>query len=96
VPPSEHRQGDVNCDTNVTSVDSLGILRFVAGLPPLAQHEPCPDIGTGAGGFFGDVDCKNLVNSVDALAVLRFVAQLSPLAQQEPCTDIGGTPATGT
>jgi hypothetical protein len=95
-PPVQHRQGDINCDTNVTSVDSLGILRFVAGLPALAQQEPCPDIGTGSGGFFGDVDCKNLVNSVDSLGVLRFVAGPSPLAQQEPCTDIGDTPATGT
>jgi hypothetical protein len=71
-------------------------LRFVAVLSPLAQQEPCPDIGTGAGGLFGDVDCKNLVNSVDALGILRFVALLSALAQQEPCTDIGGKPATGT
>lgn len=95
-PPSQNRQGDINCDTNITSVDSLGILRFVAGLSPLIQQEPCPDIGTGDPGFFGDVDCKNLVTSVDALGVLRFVAGMSPLAQQEPCTDIGDTPATGT
>jgi len=77
-------------------VDSLAILRNVAQLSPLVQQEPCPDIGTGAGGLFGDVDCKNLVNSVDALGILRFVALLSALAQQEPCTDIGGKPATGT
>jgi hypothetical protein len=77
-------------------VDSLGILRFVAGLSPLIQQEPCPDIGTGDPGFFGDVDCKNLVTSVDSLGILRFVAGLSPLGQQEPCTDIGEAPATGT
>ena len=94
--PSALVQGDVNCDTNVTSVDSLGILRFVAGLPPLSQHEPCPDIGTGNGEFFGDVDCKNLINSVDALGILRFVAGLPALGQQEPCADIGNSPATGT
>jgi hypothetical protein len=94
--PPPYIQGDINCDTDVTSVDALGILRFVAGLPQLLQQEPCPDIGTGTGGFFGDVDCKNLVNSVDALGILRSVAHLPPLAQGEPCTDIGDTPATGT
>ena len=37
-------QGDVDCDDDVDSVDSLKILRFVAGLP-FGQTEPCPDIG---------------------------------------------------
>ena len=89
----------MDCSTDgdgVTSVDSLGVLRFVAGMSPLVQQEPCPDVGTGAGGFFGDVDCKNLVNAVDSLGILRFVALLSPLAQTEPCTDVGDTQATGT
>jgi CSLREA domain-containing protein len=89
-------QGDVNCDGNVTSIDALGILRFVAHLSPLAQQDPCPDIGANSGGVFGDIDCKEGVTSVDALGILRFVALLDPLAQQEPCTDIGDTPATGT
>ena len=37
--------GDVDCDNNVTVVDALKILRFLAGLP-VVQNEPCPDIGT--------------------------------------------------
>lgn len=32
------------CDNGaVTAADALGILRYVAGLPPISQHEPCPD-----------------------------------------------------
>ncbi len=35
------------CDNGaVTAVYALGILRYVAGLPPASQHEPCPDAGT--------------------------------------------------
>ena len=38
-------QGDVDCGTNVTPVDSLKVLRHDAGLS-VQQDEPCPDIGT--------------------------------------------------
>ena len=38
-------QGDVDCNGNVTSVDALKELRFVAQLA-YTQNEPCPDIGT--------------------------------------------------
>jgi hypothetical protein len=37
--------GDVQCDEDIDSVDSLGILRHVAALPPLQQQDPCADIG---------------------------------------------------
>lgn len=80
--------GDMDCDGDVDAVDALAILRFVAGLPPLAQTEPCDDVGS-AGAAFGDLDCDGDVDAVDALAVLGFVAGLSPLAQTEPCPDVG-------
>jgi len=35
----------VDCKNLVNSVDSLGILRDVALLSPLAQQEPCTDVG---------------------------------------------------
>jgi hypothetical protein len=38
--------GDVDCDGDIDSVDALAILRFVAGLDPLAQTEPCTDVGS--------------------------------------------------
>ena len=38
-------QGDVDCGSNVTPVDSLKVLRHDAGLS-VQQAEPCPDIGT--------------------------------------------------
>jgi len=39
------KQGDVNCDNAVSSVDALLVLRFGAGLG-VNQNDPCPDIGT--------------------------------------------------
>jgi hypothetical protein len=85
------KQGDVNCDNSVNSIDSLLILRHVAGLS-VNQNQPCPGIGTvlTLAGVFGDVDCTGVVNSIDALKVLRAAAGLS-VQQNEPppCTDIG-------
>ena len=45
--PEEIIQGDVDCDGDVDPVDSLKELRHDAGLP-VAQNDPCPDIGTTA------------------------------------------------
>jgi hypothetical protein len=43
--------GDVDCSGEVTSVDALKILRFVADLPyTQTEPPPCPDIGTPEGG----------------------------------------------
>ena len=60
-------QGDVDCDTAVSSVDSLQILRSVAQLPVTAD---CMDAAA-------DVDCDDSIDSVDSLRILRYVAQLS-------------------
>jgi hypothetical protein len=71
-------QGDVTCDSSVNSVDSLQILRDVAGL------------GTTAGCLAGagDVNCDGAVNSVDALRILRYVAGLSNTTS-DGCTPVG-------
>ena len=71
-------QGDVTCDSNVNSVDSLQILRSVAGL---STNAPC--MATAA-----DVNCDSAVNSVDSLRILRFVAGL-PNSTPDGCTSIG-------
>ena len=81
------KQGDVNCDSSVNSVDALLVLRFAAGLS-VQQNEPCPDVGTVISQVIGDVDCNGIVNSVDALKILRSAASLS-VSQTEPCTDVG-------
>ncbi len=82
--------GDIRCDGEVDATDSLGILREVAGLPQIAQTEPCPDLGVNvAGRIFGDVLCNGGIDSVDALAVLRFVAGLSPLPKGAGCPAVG-------
>ncbi len=77
-------QGDVDCDTAVSSVDALAVLRFVAHLS-VNQQDGCPTVGGGVNGhLFGDVDCTGDVSSVDALGILRFVADLT-VAQQPGC-----------
>ena len=85
------KQGDVDCNSSVSSVDALLVLRFSVGLG-LNQSEPCPDLGTAPAlaGVFGDVDCTGVVNTVDALKILRFTAGLA-VAQNEPppCIDLG-------
>lgn len=79
--------GDVDCDGDVDSVDSLKELRFVAGLT-VSQTEPCPDIGSELTIVFGDLDCGGDVDSVDSLKALLHIAGLS-VSQTEPCPDIG-------
>ena len=85
------QQGDVDCDGSAGSVDSLKILRYVAGLG-VTHNNPCPEIGDDIGGdapaLWGDLDCNGVVNSVDALKGLRFLAAL-PVVQNEPCWDLG-------
>ena len=80
--------GDVDCDLDVDSVDSLKELQHVAGLA-VSQTEPCPDIGSEVASLFGDVDCDNDIDAIDSLTILRFLAGL-PVSQREPCPDIGG------
>ena len=77
----------MDCNGEVSSVDSLKELRFVVDLP-YAHDEPCPNIGEEVASFWGDVDCSGSVTSVDALKILRHVALLS-VSQTEPCPDIG-------
>ena len=72
------KQGNVNCDDEVTAVDALFILRAVAQIPPPAE---CLDLA-------GDVNCDGAKTAVDALGVLRFVAGL-PVNQNEPCANVG-------
>ena len=72
------KKGNVNCDGAVNSVDSLMILRSVAGLPVTAD---CLDA-------VGDVDCDGDKDSVDALKILRYVAGL-PVSQPQGCSVIG-------
>ena len=80
-------QGNVDCDTDVDSVDGLKVQRHVAGLP-VSQQPGCPAIGSEVASFFGDVDCDNDIDAVDALGILRFVVVL-PVNQLEPCPGIG-------
>ncbi len=77
----------MNCDGAVTATDSLAILRYVAALPPLVQHEPCTDVGAGHP-LMGDVNCDGAVTAVDSLFILRHVAGL-------PVNLPGGCPPVG-
>ncbi len=68
-------KGDVDCTGAVNAVDSLKLLRTVAGLS-VTQTEPCDNIGTGSP-MQGDINCDLSISALDALFVLRFVAQLN-------------------
>lgn len=59
-------------------MDALFLLRFVAGIPPVAE---CLNLA-------GDVNCDGANTAVDALGVLRYVAGL-PVNQGELCPKIG-------
>jgi hypothetical protein len=84
------KYGDVQCDSDVDSVDALMILRYVTGLS-VTQNEPCPEVGQQvyyylglqcpggdcdwpSDGPWGDVNCSGTVTSVDANAILNYVA----------------------
>ncbi|HSP54363.1 MAG TPA: dockerin type I domain-containing protein [Dehalococcoidia bacterium] len=71
-------QGDVNCDTAVNAVDSLQVLRSVAGLSTSAA---CLANA-------GDTNCDSAINAIDALRVLRYVAGLTNTTP-EGCATIG-------
>ncbi|HSP55344.1 MAG TPA: dockerin type I repeat-containing protein, partial [Dehalococcoidia bacterium] len=78
------KQGDVTCDSAINAVDSLQILRSVAGL------------STSAGCLqdAGDVNCDSAINAVDALRILRYVAGLSNTASNG-CVRIGDSLVAG-
>jgi hypothetical protein len=84
-PP--YLSGDVDCSGAVNSIDALKLSRHVAGMP-VAQTEPCPDVGTGDGDVFGDVNCDGNITAVDTLFVLRFVAAL-PANLPQGCRPVG-------
>ena len=70
-------QGDADCDDDADAVDSLFVLREVAGL------------STAACITRADINCDGDRTAVDALGILRYVAALPALLQNEPCADIG-------
>ncbi len=72
------KNGDSDCSGNVTAVDALFTLRYVASIEPIA---PCVFV-------VGNANCEGNVNAVDALAMLRHVAGL-PVNQHQPCTPLG-------
>ena len=104
-------QGDVDCGTNVTPVDSLKVLRHDAGLS-VQQDEPCPDIGTviptgegvpgpqGPAGPQGEQGPQGAPGITDIEVVVEGVSDSSEEKSHErPCpngkTAIGGGAATG-
>ena len=68
--------GDADCSGVVNAVDSLQVLRFVAGL----GQANCLSAA--------DVDCNFVVNSVDSLKILRFVAGFPQTGLPPDCPGI--------
>ncbi|HEY5624967.1 MAG TPA: hypothetical protein VIT93_00610, partial [Dehalococcoidia bacterium] len=87
---------DIDCNSDVNTVDSLKVLRADAGLS-VSQDASCPapstDLnvqwdGQSTNEKWGDADCSGSLDPVDYLKILRFDAGLFYI-QQEPCPDIG-------
>ena len=76
--PGRVLPGDVDCTSDVTAVDALQILRYVASLPSSAN---CLQSA-------GDVNCDGVIDSVDALMILRHVAGL-PVNLPDDCPVMG-------
>lgn len=70
-------KGSADCDGDVDTVDSLHVLRSVAGLPTDAK---CLEEA--------DADCDNVLEALDAQFILRFVADL-PVQLPVGCPPIG-------
>ncbi len=80
------RMGDVNCSGAVDTIDSLQVLRLIAGLNTNAD---CMEAA-------GDTDCDGDEDSVDSLRILRHTAGLT-MSAPEGCTPVGeplGPPQT--
>jgi plastocyanin len=75
--PTTGKNGDVDCNGVINSIDALKVLRHSAGL----NSPPCIALG--------DVDCNGLINSIDALKILRHSAGLPPAPKPSGCPDIG-------
>ncbi len=85
--------GDIDCNGDASSVDSLKTLQSVAHLP-FDQVGPCFPVGSsvqvnGTARMFGDVNCDGSVNSVDSLDVLLFVASMPGLPGASGCPHVG-------
>ncbi len=85
VPPLAEALGDATCDGAVDAVDSLQLLRRIAGLSNLGVCAKA----------LGDVDCSAGVDARDALMILRYVAGLAA-SGTDGCPAIGGLALTST
>jgi uncharacterized protein YkwD len=75
-------KGDVDCDADVDSSDTLKVIQYVGGMP-VSQLAGCPQIGSDSdGGTFGDTDCDGDVDGIDAVWVLGTVAQTATTLPQ--------------
>jgi len=80
--PGDPDWGDMDCDGDVSPVDSIRILRLDAGLST-SVSPPCPAMGAqivlnGHSFTWGDADCSGAADPIDATVVLRFDAGLNP------------------
>lgn len=90
-PAPDLIQGDVDCSGEVTTLDALAILSFLADaeLPPVTGG--CIQIaGNHYTGFYqwGDLNCVDGVTAFDIVPALRYLASVPP-ASGDVCTPIG-------
>ncbi len=85
--PGTFGLGDTDCDGNLTPIDLLALLAYVASHQSsvTAQGAGCTPIGEQAGTHLkGDVNCSGAVDDEDALTVLLALAGL-PLGLPDGC-----------
>lgn len=69
---------DLDCDNQVTGLDSLALLLFLSGLAE--PNDSCPPVGSagaqtsGLTPVRGDFNCTGTITSADALSILRYTA----------------------
>ncbi len=85
---------DMDCSGVVNNADATKVLNYVAVLP-VAQTEPCPDIGpvvkiNGTLRKRGDVDCDGDVDAVDSLKIQQYVGGGNP-SQNPGCPAFGSS-----
>ncbi|MEO8457149.1 MAG: right-handed parallel beta-helix repeat-containing protein [Chloroflexota bacterium] len=87
---SQVKQGDTNCDEEVTASDVTQYLGFLATGDRGGAPQGCPDPGASAGSHaFLDLDCDGQATPLDALYALFELAGGTPSGLPDGCPLIG-------
>ncbi|MCS7471158.1 tandem-95 repeat protein [Stieleria sp. ICT_E10.1] len=80
--PIQGMESDVTADGNISPIDALRVINFLARRDPPSGQLPVAEIGAGPPDFY-DVDGNGFVNPFDALLVINTLAQRQNAGQGE-------------